>query len=62
MWSQLEKQTFAMHILVNIPISKDNQTITFGQWIECDMRNILYEKYHTQNLMEKIFPDPFLNN
>ena len=31
----------------------------FGQLLECNMRNIFLEKY-TQNVMEKLVPDPFL--
>ena len=38
-----------------------NQTIKFGQLIECNIRNISL-KNHTQNVMEKLFPDPFLKN
>ena len=30
----------------------------FGQLLEYNMRNIL--KDHTQNAVEKLFPDPFL--
>ena len=33
----------------------------FGQTIACNMRNI-FLKNHTQNLVEKLVPDPFLNN
>ena len=33
----------------------------FGQLIECNMRNI-FLKDHTQNLVKKLVPDPFLNN
>ena len=43
---------------------KDNQTIKFGQLIEKNMRNI-YDmknnmKNHTQNVVEKVFPDLIL--
>ena len=31
----------------------------FGQSIEFNMRNIFLENY-TQNVVDKIFPDPFL--
>ena len=31
----------------------------FGLLIEYNMRNIFVEK-HTQNLLEKLFPDPYL--
>ena len=33
----------------------------FGQLIECSMNNI-FLKTHTQNVVEKLFPDPFLKN
>ena len=32
-----------------------------GQLIEYNMRNILL-KNHTQNELEKVFPDPYLKN
>ena len=40
MASQSEKQTIAIHILLYISRSKDNQTMKFGQLIEYNMRNI----------------------
>ena len=33
----------------------------FGQLIECNMRNIFLQD-HTQNLVERLVPDLFLNN
>ena len=39
--------------------NKGNHTMTFGQLIEYNMRNI-FLKNHTQNVVEKLFPDPFL--
>ena len=33
----------------------------YGQLIEYNMRTI-YHKNHTQNAVEKLFPDPFLKN
>ena len=52
----------AIHILPNISRSKRNQTKKFDLLIENNMRNILHKilKNHTQNLVEKLFPDPFL--
>ena len=44
MTSQPGKQTFVTHILPNISRSKGDQTMTFGQLIECNMRNIFFEK------------------
>ena len=57
MTSQPEKQTITIHILTNISRSKDNQAMKFGQ---------LYTKcvfgYYTQNVVDKIFPEPFIKN
>ena len=61
MRSQPSYQTIAIHILPNISRSKGNQTMKSGQLIECNMRNISL-KNHTQNMMEKLVPDPFLKN
>ena len=47
-----------MYILTNISRSKDNQTIIFGDLIECDMRNIFLEKLYTKYDGE-IIPKPF---
>ena len=41
MTSQPEKQTIAIHIMLNISIGKGSQTMKFGQLIEYSMRNIL---------------------
>ena len=46
--SQPGEQTIAIHILPNISRSKGNQTIKFGQLIECKMRNIFPEKSYTK--------------
>ena len=40
MTSQPGKQTITIHILLNMPRNKDNQTIKFGQLIEYNMKNI----------------------
>ena len=56
--SQPEKQTNAMHKLLNIPRSKDNQTIKFGQLVEYNMRNIFLEKLYAKCGGETI-PRPF---
>ena len=58
MTSQPGKQTIAIHLLPNISRSKDNQTKKFGQltWETFLLKN------HTQNMVEKLFPDPFLKN
>ena len=48
MMSQPGKQTIAILILFNISRSKWNQTIKFGQLIEYNMKNIVFEKSHTK--------------
>ena len=37
-----------IHVLANISRSKGNQTMKFGQLIECNMRNIFLEKSYTK--------------
>ena len=61
MTSQSRKQIIAIYILLNIVISKGSQTIKFGQLTEYNMRNIFLEN-PSQNVVEKLFPDPFLKN
>ena len=61
MTSQHDSEPIATQILPNISRSKGNQTMKFGQLIECNMRNILLKNY-TQNAVEKLFLDPFLRN
>ena len=58
MTQQAGKQAIAMHILPNILKNKSNQTIIFGQLIECNMRNIFLEKSYTKCGGETI-PRPF---
>ena len=48
-----------IHILPNISRSIGNQTMKFGQSIECNMRNIFLEKSY---VVEKLAPDLFLTN
>ena len=52
--SQPGKQTIAIYILPNISQSKSNQMMKFGHLIEYNMKN------HAQNVLQKLFPDPFL--
>ena len=61
MTSQPGTQVIAVHILPKISRSKGNQTMQYGQLTECNMRNIFLEN-HSQNVMEKLFQDPFLKN
>ena len=42
--SQPGKQTIAIHIILNVSRSKDNQTMKFGQIIQYNMRKIFLEK------------------
>ena len=62
MTSQPGQQTIAIHILPNISRSKGHQAMKFGQLIEYNMRNIFFLKNHTQNVLEKLFQDPYLKN
>ena len=61
MASQSEKQTIAIHILLNIFRNKDNQRIKFAQLEEYNMRNIFLETSCT-NCGGEIIPDSFLKN
>ena len=58
MTSQSSKQTIAIHILLNISRSKDNQAMKFSQLIKHKMRNIFDEKSYTKCGRENI-PRPF---
>ena len=60
--SQPSYQTTVIHILPNISRSKGNQTMKFGQLIECSMRNIFLEKLYTKCGRETSPLDPFLKN
>ena len=50
MTSQPGYETIVTHILPNISRSKGNQTMTFGQLTENNMRNIFLEKSHSPRL------------
>ena len=58
MKSQPGQQTILIHILSNISRSKGNQTMKFGQSIECNMMNIFFEKSCTKRGRETS-PRPF---
>ena len=60
MMSQTGHQINTIHILPNISRSKGNQTTKFGQLIEYNM--IFFLKNHTQNMVEKLVPDPFVKS
>ena len=45
----------------NISRCKGNETMNFSMLIQYNMRNTFLEN-HTQNLVEKLFPEPFLKS
>ena len=59
MTAQLGKKTNAVYILPKISRSKGNHVMEFAQLRGNNMK-IFFQKNHTQNVMEKPFPDPFL--
>ena len=46
--SQPGQETIVIHMLPNILRSKGNQTMTFSQLTECNMKNIFLEKSYTK--------------
>ena len=50
MTSQPGQQTSILHILPSILRSRGNQTMKFGQLIECNMRKNFLEKSYTKSL------------
>ena len=61
MTSQTGQPIFTIYILANISGSKGNQAMKFCQLIEYNVRNIFLIN-HTQNVVEKLVPEPFLKN
>ena len=59
--SQPRQQIIAIHILSNIPRSKSNQAMKFGQLTGYNTRNIFVEKSYTKCGGE-IFSDSFTKN
>ena len=59
MTSQSRKQTVSVHMSPSISRSKDKQVMKSGQLIKYNIRNI-FLKNHTQNVEERLFPDPSL--
>ena len=60
MTSQPGKQTISIHILPNISRSKGNEIWSVKR-IQHEKSYIkIFLKNHTQNVVEKLFPDPFL--
>ena len=63
MTAQIGNQVITLHIFPNILRSKGNQTTKFGQLIDYSMRKgFFFSKNHTQNMVEKLVPEPFLKN
>ena len=58
MTSQTGQQVITIHILPNISKNKEEETMTFGQLIEYNMRNIFLEKSYTK-CGGKASPIPF---
>ena len=56
--SQPREQTIVIHILPNISRGKGNQTMKFGQLMECNIRNIFLKKSYTK-FGGKTSPRPF---
>ena len=48
MTSQPGYQAIVIHIFPNISRSKGNQTMKFGELIECNMENIFLEKSYNE--------------
>ena len=48
MTSEPGYETIVIHVLLNISRSKGNQTMKFGQLIECNRRNIFLEQPFTK--------------
>ena len=61
MTSRPGKQTIPMHILTNVSRSKGNQGMKFGRLINYEC-GTFFSNNHTQNVLNKLFPDPFLEN
>ena len=61
MTSQTGLQIVTIYTLPNITRSKCNQTITFGQLMHYNMRNIFFEKSY-KKCGEEASPDPFKKN
>ena len=55
------KQIIAINVLHSIPRSKGNQIMKFGQLMEYKTETF-FMKNHRQDVVEKLFQDPFLKN
>ena len=54
-------ETKIIHILQDISRSEGNHIMKFSQLIGDKMRNF-FLKHHTENVVEKLVPDPNLKN
>ena len=59
MTSQTGQQIITIHILINNSRSEWNLTMKLGQLIQYHI-NIFLKKNHTQDVEEKLVPDPFI--
>ena len=59
MTSQTGLKTITIYILPNIPRSKGNKTMKFGQVIEYNQRKI-FPKNHAENKAARLVPDLFV--
>ena len=59
MTSQTGNQTIGIHILPNILKIRSKWSMKFCQLIEYNIETF-FSKHHAQNVVEKLFPDPFL--
>ena len=66
MTSQRGEQTIVIHILPNISRSKGNQTeiwsVVIWQNLTREILCMIFLENHTQNVVKKLVPDPFLKN
>ena len=59
--SQPGEQAIAIYTFTNISLSKSNEAMEFCQLIEYNMRKFFLQD-NIQNVVEKLFPGPFLEN
>ena len=68
MTSQTGRQIIAVDILPYVSRGKGSQTMKFGQlaliplWLIEYNREMCFLKIQTQNVVEKLVPDPFIKN
>ena len=62
MTSQTEQQIITIYISPDILRSKGNQAMKLGHLIKYITWEAFFLKSHTQNVEEKLLPDPFIKN